>query len=213
MKKFSSRDFISGVVIGSLIFSGISYASSNIKLIVDGKEIESDVPPQVINGRTMIPARFLAESLGAKVEWDSTHNAVVVTSNGQQNEPVLKTEHLTFPLLHGWTVEKGLDSYTIKDAEKSIGALNVLGYAPTLESLLPNGAEILEKTELSGTPVKAISVKLITRSSIDTSEPAKKEIHYLYYIDDNKWVYDLSFYLDLVEEGKTLDIAKNVKKS
>ena len=44
-------------------------------------EIQCDVPPQVINGRTLVPARFLAEALGAKVEWDNARNAVIVNSN------------------------------------------------------------------------------------------------------------------------------------
>jgi hypothetical protein len=102
VRRFSGRDFIGGILVGSILFSGISQASSYIKLIVDGKEIQTDVPPQVINGRTMIPARFLAESFGAKVEWDSSKNAVVVTSTGLENHAVLKTQHLTFSLLHGW---------------------------------------------------------------------------------------------------------------
>jgi hypothetical protein len=175
--------------------------------------IQSDVPPQVIDGRVMIPARSLAESLGAKVEWDASQHAVVITSERTQSKAVLKTEHLTFPLRDGWTVEKGLDSYAIKDGTVNIGALNVLNYNPSVESLLPNGAQVLEKTELSGTPVKAISVKLMTRSSLDRSEAAQKEIHYLYYIDGNQWVYDLSFNLDRMTEDQTLEIAQHVKKS
>jgi hypothetical protein len=75
-----------------------------------------------------------------------------------------------------------------------------------------NGAEVLEKTVLSGTPVKAMSVKLITRSSLDRSETAQKEIHYLYYIDGNKWVYDLSFNLDQIKEDQTLEIAEHGKE-
>jgi hypothetical protein len=207
--RFSIRDFIIGIGIGSLLFSGVSHASSYIKLIVNGREIQTDVPPQVIDGRTMIPARFLAESLGAKVTWDSNKNAVVVTSKQSINPPVLNTQYLTIPLLHGWTVETGSDSYTIKDGDIKIASLNTLGYDPNLSSLLPNGSEILENKEVEGTSVKTISVKLITRSSINGSETANKEIHYLYYIEGNKLVYDLSFNLDLVEEDKTLSVAQN----
>jgi len=56
-------------------------AGNNIKIIVDGKEVTSDVEPQIINGRVMIPARPLAEALGAKVEWNGGENTVEVTSN------------------------------------------------------------------------------------------------------------------------------------
>jgi len=85
IKKFSGKSFISGVIVGSIMFSGITYAASGIKLIVDGKAVQSDVEPQIINGRTMVPARFLAEALGAKVEWDEANQTVVVISKEQQN--------------------------------------------------------------------------------------------------------------------------------
>ncbi|MEW9670072.1 carbonic anhydrase family protein [Ammoniphilus sp. 3BR4] len=81
MKKIRAKDFISGVAVGAILFTGIAFAApSEVKLIVNGKEIHSDVPPQMMNGRTMVPARFLAEELGAKVEWDSNQKAVIVTS-------------------------------------------------------------------------------------------------------------------------------------
>jgi hypothetical protein len=68
---------IVGVVLGSSL---VGFAQDHIKLIVNGKKIQSDVPPQIINGRTLVPARALAESLGAKVAWDATNNSVIVTS-------------------------------------------------------------------------------------------------------------------------------------
>nr|WP_274377396.1 stalk domain-containing protein [Desulforamulus aeronauticus] len=44
-----------------------------------------DVKPQLINGRVMVPAKYVAEGLGAKVEWDIAQNAVVINSNGAQH--------------------------------------------------------------------------------------------------------------------------------
>ncbi len=41
-----------------------------------------DVPAQIINGRTMVPLRFIAESLGCQVNWDAT-NMVVSIESGQ----------------------------------------------------------------------------------------------------------------------------------
>lgn len=45
---------------------------------VNGKIIKLDVPPQTINGRTMVPARFVSEILGAKVQWDTKKNIVTI---------------------------------------------------------------------------------------------------------------------------------------
>ncbi len=49
---------------------------------VNGKQITLDVPAKVINGRTLVPARFVAENLGAVVEWDSKNRMVKVISQG-----------------------------------------------------------------------------------------------------------------------------------
>jgi len=81
MKKFS-LGVITGLLIGLLAFTTLAIAGDNIKLIINGKEIACDVAPQVINGRTMVPARFVAEGLGATATWDAGQNAVVITSNG-----------------------------------------------------------------------------------------------------------------------------------
>lgn len=57
--------------------------AQNLKLIVNNKEVKTDAPPKVLNGRTMLPARFLAEALGANVQWDQKRSAVIVTSQYQ----------------------------------------------------------------------------------------------------------------------------------
>ena len=46
------------------------YATNPITVMVDGKFVEFDVPPTVINGRTLVPVRGIFEALGATVEWD-----------------------------------------------------------------------------------------------------------------------------------------------
>ncbi len=80
MKRFSTG-LIVGLVTGLLMATAtFAMADNPIKLIINGQEIQCDVPPQNINGRVLVPARFVAESLGASVTWDSTNNAVVITS-------------------------------------------------------------------------------------------------------------------------------------
>lgn len=83
MKRFSVG-LIIGLVAGLILATTtFLYADQPIKLIVNGKEIQCDVPPQIINGRTLVPARALAEALGATVAWDEAQNAVVVTGGVQ----------------------------------------------------------------------------------------------------------------------------------
>ena len=42
--------------------------------------IELDVPAQIINDRTMVPARAIAEAFGVDVQWDAATRTVVLTS-------------------------------------------------------------------------------------------------------------------------------------
>lgn len=47
--------------------------------IVDGVAVNLDVPATIINSRTMIPLRFVSESYGAKVDWDSVTRQITIT--------------------------------------------------------------------------------------------------------------------------------------
>ena len=46
---------------------------------VFGKQVVNDVAPIIRNDRTMLPARFVAEALGASVEWDEAAQKVTIT--------------------------------------------------------------------------------------------------------------------------------------
>ncbi len=45
---------------------------------VNGSVVALDVPAQLVDGRTMVPVRFISESLGAEVLWDEEQQAVFV---------------------------------------------------------------------------------------------------------------------------------------
>lgn len=51
---------------------------------VNGKDTAIDpnnlkVVPLILNGRTMLPDRFVAENLGCDVGWDGTNKTVTIT--------------------------------------------------------------------------------------------------------------------------------------
>jgi hypothetical protein len=45
---------------------------------MNGTQINTSIPPQIINGRTYVPLRAIAEGLGSKVNWDSEQQKVTV---------------------------------------------------------------------------------------------------------------------------------------
>ena len=49
--------------------TGDAQATTEISVEINGQAISFDVPPQIINDRTMVPMRKIFETLGAKVEW------------------------------------------------------------------------------------------------------------------------------------------------
>jgi hypothetical protein len=77
----------STVVIESASFSGTSDPLAvgadklpGMKIMVDGELVTCDVPPCNVDGRVLVPVRFVSEALGAKVEWVPEDNSVVITS-------------------------------------------------------------------------------------------------------------------------------------
>ena len=72
---------------GQFIFAfhgdkAISMQIDNLELMTRDKIITLDVPPQLIDGRTLVPVRAVAEGLDAVVEWDSEMRTVMITKEG-----------------------------------------------------------------------------------------------------------------------------------
>lgn len=99
MKKISK--YIGTALLSALIMTNISYAAAPIKydsFKLDGKvqkialanvNIDSygvtapkgDVPPLVINSRTLVPAKLVSEKLGASVAWDGKTEEVTIKND------------------------------------------------------------------------------------------------------------------------------------
>jgi hypothetical protein len=99
---------------------------SGIKLAVDGKQVDlAGVEPFLYNDRTYLPARFVAQPLGAKVEWDGAGNTVQVYSKSYvqvASEGGMKT--WTMPG-QGFSVKAPAN---FMQANLGLGALELLSY-------------------------------------------------------------------------------------
>jgi nitrate/TMAO reductase-like tetraheme cytochrome c subunit len=62
-----------------LVLAVPAVAGQAVKLFVDGKEMKTDVPAQITDGRTMVPLRAIAESFGKTVDWDGNTKTVTIT--------------------------------------------------------------------------------------------------------------------------------------
>jgi hypothetical protein len=50
-----------------VVLSVGAFATNNISVLINGKTTNFDVPPQIENGRTLVPLRAIFEALGAEV--------------------------------------------------------------------------------------------------------------------------------------------------
>ena len=63
------------------MFTFPTFATDPIRVYLDGRALTFDVPPQLINDRTMVPLRTIFEAMGAKVDWDGDTETVTGTKD------------------------------------------------------------------------------------------------------------------------------------
>lgn len=104
MKKWVNKQTVVSFILGAILFITLPvFAESrdikafynNIRLKVNGVFVKMDAEPFIINGRTMVPARFVAEPLGATVKFNETENCVEIVSN---NEGMIRNKIQLFAL-------------------------------------------------------------------------------------------------------------------
>lgn len=58
------------------------------EMLVGNEKIELDVPAKIVNDRTVVPVRAIAESLGCNVTWDGDSRTVYIDNGGLTFPPV-----------------------------------------------------------------------------------------------------------------------------
>ena len=58
-------------------FNIATAAEADISVFINAAEVEFDVPPVIVDGRTLVPLRAIFEALGASVEWDNDTRSVL----------------------------------------------------------------------------------------------------------------------------------------
>ena len=67
-----------------LRFISLAIGSPMITEVISGKTSTMDVKPQIQNGRTLIPVRFIAEKLGADVNWNAETRTATILLDEQE---------------------------------------------------------------------------------------------------------------------------------
>lgn len=73
---------VSFVLALALIFACAGSAAAAVTVKVNGQSIYFDQPPQIIEGRTLVPVRAIFEALGASVTWQQETSTVIASRSG-----------------------------------------------------------------------------------------------------------------------------------
>lgn len=155
----------------------VSIQINNPVAYVNKQAISLDVPAQMINNRTMVPARFISESLGAKVYWDPSTSTVRIAT---QVYDVVR-------VIDGDTIV--VDFHGIEETVRFIGV-------DSPESVSPNPSENCEK----GFAASAYTKEMLTGAEVELEFDAQQRDQYgrlLAYVYLNGVMYNNQ----LVKEG------------
>ena len=63
----------------------------NLTAFLNDSPVNLDVAPDIIDGKTMLPIRFIAESFGFDVDWNGTDQEITITRRGENETPLAET--------------------------------------------------------------------------------------------------------------------------
>lgn len=56
----------------------VTFSIDNVNARINNKPAKMDVPARLVNGKTMVPLRFLSENMGYDVDWDTDSRTAIV---------------------------------------------------------------------------------------------------------------------------------------
>ena len=80
LRKTKFLTLLAVILLTTLLAAGPVLGQSAIALVVNGRIINCDVPPQNIGGRVLVPIRAVSEALGYQVSYDAGARQVLVTA-------------------------------------------------------------------------------------------------------------------------------------
>jgi hypothetical protein len=129
---------------GAGIWNGYQTAS----VVVNGTRLQSDVPGIIVQGRTMLPVRAIADAIGAEVDWNPDTYTVTLTTPGAPKPEQKPSDGPNDPLAAAAQI------YTLADGPflKYKGKMNEWEW-------LDYGREGYARPKTTGTVIGPLSIK------------------------------------------------------
>jgi hypothetical protein len=122
----TSKLSIYGVIVSETLINIVTTIDKH-EYTVNGAEKQTDTAPMIMEDRTMVPIRFIAEAFGADVEWINETKSVVITLDdkvlhmtigeklpGMDIAPIIHNDRTMVPLRY---ISEHFDANVIWDAE------------------------------------------------------------------------------------------------
>ncbi|MCD1258710.1 copper amine oxidase N-terminal domain-containing protein [Paenibacillus athensensis] len=143
--------------------------------VVDDQTLDLPAPPELANGTTMVPIRFISENFGAKVSYDAATSQITITGSKQETTPDndLNSDLGKTKLgnsFYGWSMNypSGLEKQSISFKEDGAAFTDTNGeyrfsvYVEELEDSLSQDA-LLKKLNASVTSSETVLDKKYVR--------------------------------------------------
>lgn len=166
------------------------------KALVNGQEVILDVPAKIVNDRTMVPLRFIGETLGAKVDWDNNLRRVII------NRTSTKIIDLAYEVIEGrkTVVIKGdspLEYFMVETQEDNRFAIDVKGNLDNSNNPLFVNDSYLDKVVAreiaSNPPITRIVLELQPNVTVKANTSSDKTCIYLSFTSFDNILEDLTF--------------------
>ena len=166
MGVFIIKRLLTGLLIGVvvLVTASVAFADQPINLIVNGQTVQCDVPPQIINGRTMVPISAAAQALGFQVSWDGSSKTVSITSSGGSGTQTPPIQYY-FP-----RAGQQPDVQLISVINSASSTLDIAIYSLTKDNIV----QAIAAAEAKGVTVRIITDK--SESETDSQSQALKSL-------------------------------------
>jgi len=123
--KNNGYPYLRGFVVSTSTPPTTQPQTSEISVLLDGRPLTFDVPPQIINGRTLVPVRGVFEQLGYTVDWEPIASMATL-SNGTN------TVHIT---VGSSTFSTNGTAHELDVPAQIIGGRTMLPFRAVLESV------------------------------------------------------------------------------
>ncbi len=129
----------------------ISMQIGNRTALVNGQEVTLNQPPQLYNGSTMVPLRFVSEAMGAHVKWDGPDQQVIITTDDAAPVAAPTEAPIAAPVVPQISIPAGAVVPITLDVPLSSGASQVgQTFTGTVRSQQLGDSEFPPNTKIQG---------------------------------------------------------------